>query len=46
MPIVTCREGRTENARLCLSKTLDPLPCGHDVARDCPLTDALFDPER
>jgi ribonuclease T2 len=44
MLTITCRSGRIQEARLCLSKTLDPVPCGRDVVRDCTLSDALFDP--
>lgn len=43
---VTCRDGRIQEARICLSKALDPVPCGRDVQRDCTLQDALFDPLR
>lgn len=43
---VTCRDGRIQEARICLSRTLDPVPCGRDVLRDCTLQDALFDPLR
>jgi ribonuclease T2 len=43
---VTCRDGRIQEARICLSKTLDPVLCGRDVLRDCTLQDALFDPLR
>lgn len=46
MLIVTCREGRIQEARICLSKDLNPVPCGRDVVRDCSLQDALFDPPR
>ncbi|MEM6588564.1 MAG: ribonuclease T2 [Pseudomonadota bacterium] len=44
MLTITCRSGRIQEARLCLSRTLDPVPCGRDVIRDCNLKDALFDP--
>ena len=44
MLTITCRQGRIQEARLCLSKSLDPVPCGRDVIRDCTLSDALFDP--
>ena len=44
MLTITCREGRIQEARLCLSKDLDPVPCGRDVIRDCAMSDALFDP--
>ena len=46
MLTITCRQGRIQEARLCLSKTLDPVPCGRDVIRDCSATDALFTPIR
>lgn len=46
MLTITCREGRIQEARLCLSKTLEPVPCGRDVIQDCRMTDALFDPIR
>lgn len=46
MLTITCRDGRIQEARLCLSKDLEPVPCGSDVVRDCRLQDALFDPIR
>ena len=46
MLTVTCRAGRIHEARICLSRSLDPVPCGRDVIRDCTLEDALFDPVR
>jgi ribonuclease T2 len=46
MLTITCKQGRIQEARLCLSKDLDPVPCGRDVVRDCQMTDALFDPIR
>ena len=46
MLTITCRKGLIQEARLCLSKTLDPVPCGRDVIRDCKQTDALFTPVR
>lgn len=46
MLTITCKAGRIQEARLCLSKSLDPVPCGRDVIRDCSMTDALFDPIR
>lgn len=46
MITITCKDGRIQEARICLSKTLDPVPCGRDVVRDCTATDALFDPIR
>jgi ribonuclease T2 len=44
MLTITCRAGRIAEARLCLSKSLDPVPCGRDAIRDCTLGDAFFDP--
>lgn len=46
MLTVTCREGHIQEVRICLSKSLNPVPCGRDVARDCTLKDALFTPVR
>ncbi|MFV0245926.1 MAG: ribonuclease T2 family protein [Qingshengfaniella sp.] len=45
MLTITCRDGAIQEARLCLTRDdLTPRPCGRDVRRDCPLTDALFQP--
>ena len=44
MLTITCRQGRIAEARLCLSRDLDPVPCGRSVIKDCEATDALFDP--
>lgn len=46
MLTITCKSGRIQEARLCLSKDLKPVPCGRDVVRDCQMRDALFDPVR
>ncbi len=46
MVTITCRDHRIQEARICLSHDLKPVPCGRDVIRDCSLTDALFDPVR
>lgn len=46
MVTITCKAGRIQEARLCLSRDLTPVPCGRDVVRDCTLEDALFDPVR
>ena len=43
---ITCRDGHIQEARVCLSRDLDPVPCGRDVIRDCTLTDAIFAPVR
>lgn len=46
MLTITCRDGHIQEARLCLSKDLSPVPCGRDVVRDCKMKDALFAPVR
>lgn len=46
MVTITCRDGYIEEVRVCLSKDLDPVPCGRDVIRDCKAKDAVFDPIR
>lgn len=43
---ITCRAGHIKEARICLSRSLDPVPCGQDVVRDCTARDALFTPVR
>ena len=43
---VTCRDHHIQEVRLCLSKDMQPVPCGRDVIKDCSLTDALFTPIR
>ncbi|WP_299297532.1 ribonuclease T2 [uncultured Tateyamaria sp.] len=43
---ITCRDGHIQEARICLSRDLDPVPCGQDVVRDCSARDALFTPIR
>jgi ribonuclease T2 len=43
---VTCRDRHILEARICLSRALDPVPCGRDIAQDCRLRDALFAPVR
>ncbi len=46
MITITCNQGYIEEVRLCLSRDLEPVPCGRDVIRDCAAKDALFDPIR
>ncbi len=46
MLTVTCREGRVQEVRICLTRDLEPRDCARDVARDCTLQDALFAPMR
>ena len=44
MLTITCRSDRIQEARVCLSKSLDPVPCGRDVVKDCQMKNALFAP--
>mgnify|MGYP001580743915 CR=1 FL=1 len=46
MLTITCRDGFIQEARVCLSRDLTPVPCGRDVIRDCTMKDAQFDPIR
>ncbi|NNE51755.1 MAG: ribonuclease T2 [Sulfitobacter sp.] len=43
---ITCKAQQIQEVRICLSRSLDPVPCGRDVVRDCRLKDALFTPLR
>ena len=43
---VTCRAGRIQEVRVCLTRGLQPRRCGPDVIRDCAMRDALLDPPR
>ena len=43
---ITCRQGYIQEARICLSRDLTPVPCGRDVIKDCTLKGALFTPLR
>ncbi|MEO0378892.1 MAG: ribonuclease T2 [Pseudomonadota bacterium] len=43
---ITCRSGYIQEARICLSRDLSPVPCGQDVVRDCTARDARFAPVR
>ena len=43
---ITCRSGRIQEARICLTRGLELRDCGADVVRDCTLDNALFDPVR
>jgi ribonuclease T2 len=46
MITVTCRDGRVQEVRICLTRDLAPRTCAPDVARDCSLRDALLAPIR
>ncbi|UWR87998.1 ribonuclease T2 [Phaeobacter inhibens] len=43
---ITCRDGHIQEARVCLSRDLKPVPCGRDVIRDCTQKNAVFEPIR
>ncbi|WP_299813926.1 ribonuclease T2 [uncultured Jannaschia sp.] len=43
---VTCRAGRIQEVRICLTTELVPRACGADASRDCALDDALLSPMR
>ncbi len=43
---ITCKAGRIQEARICLTRSLEPRDCGSDVVRDCRMTDALIEPVR
>lgn len=44
MITITCKSRRIQEARICLTRDLEPRVCGADVIRDCTMQDALFDP--
>lgn len=44
MVTITCKAGRIQEARLCLTRSLEPRRCGPDVIRDCAMQNAVFDP--
>lgn len=46
MLTVTCRAGRIQEVRLCLTRTLEPRVCAPDVVRDCTLEAAILSPIR
>ncbi|MGB3245153.1 MAG: ribonuclease T2 [Sulfitobacter sp.] len=43
---ITCSDGHIQEARICLSRDLKPVPCGQDVVRDCTMQNAIFTPVR
>ncbi|MGB7240944.1 MAG: ribonuclease T2 [Sulfitobacter sp.] len=43
---ITCKNRHIQEARICLSRDLDFVPCGQDVVRDCTQRDAVFAPIR
>lgn len=46
MLTITCRDDFIQEARLCLTRDLEPRICGSDVRRDCSLRKAQFHPIR
>lgn len=46
MVTVTCRDSYIQEVRVCLSKDLEPVPCGRDVIKDCTLDNAILPPVR
>ena len=43
MITITCKSGRIQEARICLTRKLELRTCGAGVARDCTLPDALME---
>ena len=43
---ITCRDGMIQEARICLTRGLEPRTCGEDVIKDCTMKDALLMPIR
>ncbi|MDW4550968.1 ribonuclease T2 [Defluviimonas sp. D31] len=46
MITITCKAGRIQEARICLTRDLGFRPCGADAARDCRMPDALMEAVR
>ncbi|SLN24020.1 Ribonuclease I precursor [Roseovarius albus] len=42
MITVTCRQHHIQEVRICLSRDLEPVPCGRGTSKDCSLKDAHF----
>ena len=43
---ITCKSDRIQEARICLTRSLEPRDCGTDVVRDCRMSNALLEPVR
>jgi ribonuclease T2 len=43
---ITCTDGMIEEARICLTRDLEPRRCGGDVIRDCRMQDAVMEAVR
>ena len=46
MITITCKGERIQEARICLTRELEPRKCSAEVARDCTLQRAVLDPVR
>ncbi|MEJ2000556.1 MAG: ribonuclease T2 [Maritimibacter sp.] len=46
MITITCDQGYIQEARICLTRDLEPRVCGADTRRDCSLSGALLEPVR
>ncbi|MEJ2030801.1 MAG: ribonuclease T2 [Maritimibacter sp.] len=46
MITITCDQGYIQEARICLTRDLEPRDCGADTRRDCSLSGALLEPVR
>lgn len=46
MVTITCRDGHIQEARVCLTKDLEPRVCAPDTRRDCTMQKALIEPIR
>ena len=43
---ITCSDGMIQEARICLTKDLEPRRCGDDTIRDCRMKDAVMEAVR
>jgi ribonuclease T2 len=43
---ITCNDGMIQEARICLTKDLEPRRCGDDTLRDCRMKDAVMEAVR
>lgn len=43
---ITCTDGMIQEARICLTKDLEPRRCGEDTIRDCRMQDAVMEAVR
>jgi ribonuclease T2 len=43
MVTITCKDDRIQEARICLTRDMEPRRCGRDAVRDCTLSNAIMD---